>query len=110
MKRDNNVYLHHIVDAIDAIEAYTEGMTENEFFSNSMAHDAVIRQLEIIGEAANNIPDVYQEKHAKIPWGKMIGIRNKIIHEYFNVNFAVIWDTVQDDLPQLKKSIKKIIK
>lgn len=110
MKRDNNVYLHHIVDAIDAIEEYTEGMSENQFFSNSMAHDAVVRQLEIIGEAANNISDDFREKYAKIPWGKMIGIRNKIIHEYFNVNFAVVWDTVQDDLPHLKKSIKKIIK
>ena len=110
MKKDETVYLNHILDAINAIEEYTKGMSENEFFSNSMAHDAVIRQLEIIGEAANNISNDFQEKHSRIPWGKMIGIRNKIIHEYFNVNFAIIWDTVQDDLPILKKSIKKITK
>jgi uncharacterized protein with HEPN domain len=84
-------------------------MTENEFLSNSMAHDAVVRQLEIIGEAARNISDEFREKHSTLPWGKMTGIRNKIIHEYFNVNFAIVWDTVQDDLPLLKNSLKKIL-
>jgi uncharacterized protein with HEPN domain len=109
MKRDDTVYLHHILDAIDLIEGYTKGMTENEFLSNSMAHDAVIRQIEIIGEAARNVSDEFQEKYPRLPWAKMIGIRNKIIHEYFNVNFAIVWDTVKEDLPILKKSIKKIL-
>ena len=85
-------------------------MTENEFLSNSMAHDAVVRQIEIIGEAARNVSDEFQEKHSAIPWLKMIGIRNKIIHEYFNVNYAIVWDTIRDDLPNLKKAIRKIIK
>ena len=107
MKRDDTVYLNHI---LDAMEEYTHGLSESEFFSNSMAHDAVIRQLEIIGEAANNISAGFQEKHSKVPWGEMVGIRNKTIHEYFNVNFAIVWDTIQDDLPVLKKSIKKLIK
>ena len=109
MKRDDTVYLHHILDAIGVIESYTKGMTENEFLSNSMAHDAVVRQMEIIGEAARNISDEYQRKHPKLPWAKMIGIRNKIIHEYFNINYAIVWDTVKDDLPVLSKSIKKIL-
>jgi uncharacterized protein with HEPN domain len=110
MKRDDTVYLLHILDAIDLIEEYTRGMSENEFFANSMAHDAVIRQLEIIGEAARNVSDEFQEKHHTLPWMKMIGIRNKIIHEYFNVNYAIVWDTAKDDLPSLKKLIKKLIK
>ena len=110
MKRDETVYLRHILDAIDSIEEYTRSMSENEFFSNSMAHDAVVRQLEVIGEASNNISDDFQDRHPKIPWGKMIGIRNKIIHEYFNINYAIVWDTIQDDLPMLKKLIKKILK
>ena len=96
MKRDDTVYLHHILDA-------------NEFLGNSMAHDAVVRQIEIIGEAARNISVEFRNKHSKLPCGKMTGIRNKIIHEYFNVNYAIVWDTVQDDLPVLKKSIKKIL-
>ena len=110
MKRDDLVYLHHILDAIGLIEEYTKGMSENEFLANSMAHDAVVRQIEIIGEAARNISDEYRGKHSKLPWVNMTGIRNKIIYEYFNINYAIVWDTVRDDLPSLKKSIKKIIK
>ena len=110
MKRDDTVYLHHILDAIGSIEEYTKGMSENEFLSNSMAHDAVVRQIEIIGEAARNISDEFREKHPKLPWGEMTGIRNKIIHEYFNIDYAIVWDTVKNDLPLLKKFIKKIIK
>jgi uncharacterized protein with HEPN domain len=67
MKRDETVYLHHILDAIGLIEEYTKGMTENEFLSNSMAHDAVVRQIEIIGEAARNISEEFREKHSKLP-------------------------------------------
>ena len=89
MKKDDTVYLHHILDAIDLIEEYTEGRSENEFLSHSMAHDAVIRQIEIIGEAARNVSEKFQEKHRGLPWAKMIGIRNKIIHEYFNFNYAL---------------------
>jgi len=84
-------------------------MSENEFLSDSMVHDAVVRQIEIIGQAARNVSDQFQNKYPKLPWARMIGIRNKIIHEYFNVNYAIVWDTVKDDLPLLKKSIKKIL-
>jgi uncharacterized protein with HEPN domain len=110
MKKDDTVYLHHILDAIDLIKEYTKGMSENEFLSNSMAHDAVVRQLEIIGEASRNISDEFQDQHPKLPWAKMIGIRNKIVHEYFNINLAIVWDTIKDDLPLLKKSIQKLVK
>jgi len=109
MKRDDTVYLHHILDAIRLIEEYTKGMSENEFFTNSMAHDAVVRQLEIVGEAARNISNEFQDKHSKLPWTKMTGIRNKIVHEYFNINYAIVWDTVKDDLPLLKKSVGKLL-
>jgi len=110
MKRDDTVYLLHMLDAIGLIEEYTRGMSENEFLGNSMACDAVICQIEIIGEAARNISDEFQEKHSSLPWMKMIGIRNKITHEYFNANYAIVWDTVKDDLPALKKSITKLVK
>jgi uncharacterized protein with HEPN domain len=109
MKKDDTVYLHHILDAIGLISEYTKGMSENEFLANSMVHDAVVRQIEIIGEAAKNVSEEFQGKHPKLPWTKMIGIRNKIIHEYFNVNYSIVWDTIQDDLPILQKSIKKIL-
>lgn len=73
MKRDDNVYLHHILDAIALIEEYTNGMSENRLLANSMAHDAVVRQIEIIGEAARNISDEFQANHPQVPWGKMTG-------------------------------------
>ena len=110
MKRDDTVYLRHILDAITLIKLYTKGMSENQFLGNSMAHDAVVRQIEIIGEAARNISEEFQQKYPRLPWTKMIGIRNKIIHEYFNVNYAIVWDTVKGDLPILEKSIKNILK
>ncbi len=109
MKRDDTVYLRHILDAIGLIEEYTSDMSENEFFSNSMARDAVVRQMEIMGEAAGNVSDDFQEKHPEVPWGKMTGIRNKFVHEYFNVNYAIVWDTVNEDLPVLKKTIETIL-
>ena len=108
MKRDDTVYLLHILDAIGLIEEYTKGMSENEFLSHSMAHDAVVRQIEIIGETATNVSDEFRKKHPMLPWGKMIGIRNKIVHEYFNVNYAIVWDTIKDDLPNLKDLSKRL--
>jgi len=110
MKKDDTVYLRHILDAIDLIEEYTNEMSENEFLSNLMARDAVVRQIEIIGEAARNISDEFRDSYPKVPWRKMIGIRNKIIHEYFNVDFSIVWDTVQDDLPDLKNIIRSMLK
>lgn len=109
MKKDDTVYLRHILDAIALIEEYVHGLSENEFLTHSMTKDAVAREIEIIGEAANNISGEFQGKHPKMPWKKMTGIRNKIIHEYFNVNFSVVWDTVQEDIPLLKRAIKKLL-
>ncbi len=109
MKKDDTVYLRHILDAIEQIEDYTREMTENEFLSRPMVRDAVVRQIEIIGEAARNVSQEFQEAHPNLPWAEMIGIRNKIVHEYFNVNFAIVWDTVQADLPTLKKAIKRLL-
>jgi uncharacterized protein with HEPN domain len=77
MKRDDTVYLHHILDAIESIEGYTRGMSENEFLTHSMAHDAVVRQIEIIGEAARNISGEFQSKHPKLPWAKMTCLFSK---------------------------------
>jgi uncharacterized protein with HEPN domain len=109
MKKDDTVYLRHILDAIGMVEGYTRGLSENEFLSHAMAKDAVVREIEIIGEAANHISDEFQVEHPEIPWMKVIGIRNKIVHEYFNVNFSIVWDTVQDDLPLLKKAVGKLL-
>jgi uncharacterized protein with HEPN domain len=109
MKKDNVVYLRHILDAINAVEDYTKGITVDDFIRNSMVHDAVIRQIDIIGEAARSISEEFQEQHPSLPWSRMIGIRNKIIHGYFNINMGVVWDTVKEDLPLLKVAIIKLL-
>lgn len=109
MKKDDTVYLRHILDAIEMIEGYVGGYSENEFLTHAMVKDAVVREMEIIGEAAKNISEEYKGNHPEIPWGQMVGIRNKIIHEYFNVNFPIVWDTIQGDLPPLKDEIKKLL-
>jgi len=107
MKNDK-VYIEHILEAIQTIEIYKKDLDFESFLKNKMASDAIIRQLEIIGEAANNISEQFQKEHADIPWRKVIGIRNTLIHEYFGVNKKVVWDTCENDLPELKKFIEKI--
>jgi len=107
--KDNLVYIHHILDAITQVETYLENVNFETFSSNRMIFDAVTRQLEIIGEASNNIEDEFQKQFPNIPWRKVIGTRNLLIHEYFGVNKKVIWDACQDDIPELKKIILQII-
>ena len=108
MKNDK-VYIEHILEAIQTIETYKQGLDFEAFLKNKMASDAIIRELEIIGEASNNISEQFQKKHADVPWRKIIGIRNTLIHEYFGINKKVVWDAVENDLPELKKFIAAII-
>jgi uncharacterized protein with HEPN domain len=109
MKSDN-IYLEHILEAIQTIEGYKKGLSFEMFLENKMATDAIIRELEIIGEASNSISEKFQKENSNIPWRKIVGIRNTLIHEYFGVNKKIVWDTVENDLPELKKIIKKHLK
>jgi uncharacterized protein with HEPN domain len=109
MPNDDVVLLRHIFDAIEQVERYTRGMSENEFLSRTMVQDAVVRQIEVIGEAANCISPEYQGEHPKLSWSKMAGIRKKIIPESFSVRLDSVWNIVQDDLPLHKQAIKKLL-
>jgi len=109
MSNQDAVYLHHIFAAIEQIDRYTRGMSENEFLSRAMVQDAVVRQIEIIGTAANCISAEFQSDHPTLPWTNMTGICKKIIPENFSVNLASVWNTVQDDLPLHKHAIKKFL-
>jgi uncharacterized protein with HEPN domain len=106
MSKDDSVYLQHIVEAIEQINRYTRGMSESEFSSRSMVQDAVLRQIQVIGEAASCISVEFQEEHPKLGWSKMIGICNRIIPGNITVNLAVVWNAIQDDLPLHKQAIK----
>ena len=101
-------YLAHILKAIGRIERYTEDMSEAMFLSSEMAQDAVLRNIEIIGEASNNIRHVdaaFTARHGDIPWQVMYRMRNRVSHGYNEVNLEIVWKTIQDDLPLLRAQI-----
>jgi uncharacterized protein with HEPN domain len=106
-------YLDHITQAIQRATQYVDGVGSLAAFEQSQRdQDAVIRNIEIIGEAANRIQRDTPEfvaAHPQLPWIEMRGMRNKVIHNYFDVNLAVVWNTVKDDLPRLKRQIDDLL-
>ncbi len=106
---DHNIYLKHIQEAIDKIERYIDGLNYEQFSKNDMAIDAVVRELEIIGEAATKVSDQFQEANPNIPWTSMIGMRNQLIHGYFAVDTRVVWQTCNRDLMELKSLLSDSI-
>src|SRR5690242_5177818 len=104
--RDTAQLLDDMVESALAIIEYTRGLTETAFRSNRMAQDAVIRRFEILGEAANQIPEYYRQQHPGIPWGYRAGMRNRLIHGYFLVDFDVLWRTIQSDIPPFDGSLR----
>jgi len=109
MKKDK-AYLQHILETISDIEKFIENVPEEEFYKNKEKQYAVLRALEIIGEATKNLSKELKAKYPKIPWRDIAGMRNKLIHEYFGVKLELVWQTVEDRLPKLKKQISKILK
>ena len=102
-------YLEDILDAISKITKFIEGMTSDQFAKDDKTSYAVIRALEIIGEATKHIPDHVRQKYTKVSWREMAGIRDKLIHDYFGVNIEVVWKTVTEDLSGLKSEIMRIL-
>ena len=107
--KDEAVYLHHVRDAIKQIESYTAGVSREVFFAERIIQDAVVRQLEIIGEASRQLSEPFRAQHDHIPWHAMIGMRNRIAHEYLDIDLTVIWEVVKHDLPTLKAQINRIL-
>jgi uncharacterized protein with HEPN domain len=109
-KRDYNLFLGDILDCIKRIEKYTKDYTQKRLAGNEMVADAVVRNLEIIGEAAKNIPADLRKLSPEIPWKKIIGFRNIVIHEYFRVDLSTTWIIIKKQLPVLKKQISVMMK
>lgn len=107
-KREPKLFLNDIIESIELIEKRTKGLSYNQFLENTDVQDGVFRRLEIIGEACKNIPEKIKNANPKIPWHKISGIRNKISHEYFGIDEKIIWETIKESLPKLKKQISKI--
>ena len=108
-RRDWKLYIEDIVSSIEKIEEYNQNLDFHAFKENNLVIDAVVRNLEVIGEAAKNVPEEIKKKYSFIPWLQITGLRNKIIHAYFVVDLKIIWQIIQKDLPELKESIRKII-
>ncbi len=109
MKKNAFIFLQHILDAIERIENNLDDVNKENFFDNVDLQDATARRLEVIGEAAKNIPLEFRKDYPNIPWKEIVGMRDRLIHHYFGVNLERVWSTVKDDLPPLKKQIKEIL-
>jgi len=102
-------YLRDILDAAEKIEKFTQGMVLEQFKKDDKTAFAVVRALEIIGEAAKNVPEPVKDRYPSLPWKEMAGIRDKLVHEYFGADLNVVWNTVKQDIPPLKPLIAEII-
>jgi uncharacterized protein with HEPN domain len=110
MKKSNNANrLRHILDAIEKIEKYLQSYDEQSFQADEKTQDAVVRQMEIIGEAATNLTRNLRSKHPQVVWQIATAMRNRLIHGYFDVDAKIVWDMTQNDLPNLKKQIEEIL-
>lgn len=109
MSRDNLKRVRHILEAIENIEQFTRNVTREAFIQDGEKFSAVVYQLHIIGEAMRNIDDDFRGMYLDVPAEAIVGLRNKIVHEYFGLSRATIWDTIQEDLPKLKEQVRKAI-
>jgi len=107
-KRRNKNFINDIKEAIEMILLYTKGMTYKKFLQDRKTKDAVVRNLEVIGEAAKNITADTKAKHSEVPWKTLAGLRDKLIHFYFGIDYKIVWNITKKELPKLKKQINSI--
>jgi len=108
-KRNLLLYLEDILESIKSIEDYIKDTSEHEFLDNQEKQDAVIRRLEIIGEAVKKVPEEIRQKYPSVPWRQIAGMRDVVIHEYFGVSVSLIYKTITSDLFRLKETVTAII-
>ena len=110
MKRNYLLYIKDIVDCINKIESFIKNMNFEEFTNDDKTSSAVVRKLEIIGEASKQIPDSIKRKYTNIPWSSMARMRDKLIHFYFGVDYEIVWKVIKEQLPRIKLILEEILK
>jgi len=109
-KRENELLLEDMLQSCEKIFLYVDGMDFNSFSLDNKTIDAVIRNFEIIGEAANRLTEDFKEAHPQIEWFRLRGLRNRIVHHYFGIDNSIVWGIIEDYLPKLKSELSNIIK
>ncbi len=108
-KRNNEDFLSDILEAIKRIFIYSDDVEYDDFLTDFKTQDAIVRNIEIIGEAVKNLSNDFRDQHTTIPWKNLAGMRDKLIHNYSGVNFDIVWEVIKKDLPKLVKQIEKIL-
>jgi uncharacterized protein with HEPN domain len=107
--RDYRLYVKDIVAAIDSIHEFVAGMDSAAFQADDKTASAVVRKLEIIGEATKQIPETMRQSYPEVPWKEMAGMRDKLIHSYFGIDYGLVWRTINERLPQVKRELERIL-
>jgi uncharacterized protein with HEPN domain len=110
MKRDYKLYLKDILEAMESVEKFVQGMDFERFKKDDKTVSAVVRKFEIIGEATKQIPDKIRQDYPGIPWKEMAGMRDRLIHFYFGVDYKLVWETIKKRLPKIIPQIGQILK
>jgi len=107
--RDYKLYLRDILKAMESIEKFVEGMNFEEFQKDDKTSSAVVRKFEVMGEAAKRVPEHIKQKYQQVPWKEMAGMRDRLIHFYFGVDYKLVWTTIKERIPHIKPLIQEIL-
>ena len=108
--KDDSAFIEHILESICAIETFSRDLSKEELISNRLKQSAIVREIEIIGEAVKNISENLKEKYLEVRWKDIVGTRDKMIHHYFGVDLDIVWEIIKRDLPILKKQMERVRK